>query len=58
MKRTVKVWDKPQEVEVYQVSKSVWSVVGTYMGKRIETKDRTESSALKRWSEAARYAGG
>lgn len=51
------VWDKPHKVEVHQQSKSVWIAVGEYMGARIETKDRTESTALKRWIEAARYRG-
>ena len=57
MKHTVLVWDKPQEVTVYQKSKSVWIAVGEYMGKRIETKDSSEGAAVKRWREAAQYRG-
>lgn len=56
--RTVLVWDKPQKVTVYQKSKSVWIAVGEYMGQRVETKDSSEGSALKRWAEAAKYRGG
>jgi hypothetical protein len=56
--RTVKVWEKVYVVHVYQRSKSVWEAVGDYEGERIETKDRSEATALKRWREAARYRGG
>jgi hypothetical protein len=51
------IWDEPHEVQVYQSSKSVWIAVGEYMGERIEVKDRSESTALKRWKDAARYKG-
>lgn len=57
MEHTVKVWDKPHEVSVYQKSKSVWIAVGTYMGQRLEVKGRTQSQALSAWREAARYKG-
>lgn len=57
MERQVMVWDKPCRVAVYQTSKSVWVAVGTYLGERIETKDRSEATALKRWKEAATYRG-
>ncbi len=53
----VYVWEKPYEISVYQKSKTVWIAVGEYMGERIEVKDRSESSALARWREAARYKG-
>jgi hypothetical protein len=52
------VWGHPFTVTVYQKSKSVWIAVGTYLGERIESKDRSEGSALMRWKEAARYKGG
>lgn len=55
---TVQVWNQPQQVIVYQKSKSVWIAVGTYLGERIEVKGRTESQALGSWREAARYKGG
>lgn len=55
---TVPVWNQPQQVTVYQKSRSVWVAVGTYMGERIEVKGRTESQALDSWREAARYKGG
>ena len=55
--RTVSVWGKQYEVAVDQLSKSVWRAVGNYEGHSIETKDRSESTALKRWQEAARYRG-
>jgi hypothetical protein len=54
---TVQVWNQPQQVTVYQKSRSVWVAVGTYMGERIEVKGRTESQALGSWREAARYKG-
>ncbi|HEX4761793.1 MAG TPA: hypothetical protein VFU87_03260 [Sphingomicrobium sp.] len=57
MERQVMVWDEPYRVAVYQQSKAVWIAVGMYKGERIETKDRTESTALKRWKEAATYRG-
>lgn len=53
----VTVWDKHYKVDVYQQSKSVWIAVGDYEGERVETKDRSQSTALKRWKEAARYRG-
>ena len=45
-------------VEAYQRSKSVWIAAGDYMDERIEVKDRSESAAIRRWAEAARYRGG
>jgi hypothetical protein len=57
MKRTVSVWDKPHEIDVYKKSKSVWVAVGEYMGERIEVKGRTETQAASAWREAARYKG-
>jgi hypothetical protein len=56
-KQTVRVWDKPHEIDVYQKSKSVWIAVGDYMGQRVEIKDRSLSSAAKAWAAAARYRG-
>ncbi|WP_167392201.1 hypothetical protein [Mesorhizobium sophorae] len=58
MDTTVEVWGKKVEVSVYQKSKTVWEAVGDYMGESIRTTDRTRSTALKRWKEAARYKGG
>lgn len=57
MEHTVSVWGRPETVEVYQKSKSVWVAVGDYMGQRVEVKDRGRGSALKRWQEAARSRG-
>ena len=54
---TVKVWEKPCEISVYQKSKTVWIAVGEYMGKRIETKGSSPSAAAAHWREAARYRG-
>jgi len=54
----VTVWNTTCPVTVYQKSKTVWIAVGDYMGERIETKDSSEGSTLKRWREAARYKGG
>jgi hypothetical protein len=53
----IKVWEKNYDVTVQQKSKSVWIASGEYMGKSLETKDRSASTALKRWQEAARYKG-
>ena len=58
MERTVEVWGKRVSVTVYQKSKSVWEAVGQYMDETIRTTDRSESTALKRWQEAAKYKGG
>lgn len=51
MEHTVKVWEQPQKVSVYQSSKTVWIAVGEYMGERVEVKGRTESQALSAWRE-------
>jgi hypothetical protein len=55
--RTVDVWGKPQTVEVFQKSKSVWVASGSYLGQPVEVQDRSAGAALKRWQEAARYRG-
>jgi hypothetical protein len=57
MERTVQVWGRPHLVSVEQRSKSVWIAFGDYMGQRIECKDRSPGSALKRWADAAKYRG-
>jgi hypothetical protein len=38
-----------------QLSKTVWRATGTYMGETHQTQDRTESTAIKRWREWARF---
>jgi hypothetical protein len=55
---TVTVWGRPQNVTLYQKSKTVWVAVGDYMGERVEVKDQSEGAALKRWGEAAKSRGG
>jgi hypothetical protein len=55
MKMRVMVWNDLVEIEVEQRSKSVWVASGEYLGKSYQTKDRTASTAAKRWAEAARY---
>jgi hypothetical protein len=52
--RTVSVWGRLPEVNVYQKSETVWVAVADYMGERIEAADQSEGAALKRWFEAAR----
>lgn len=54
---TVRVWGTPHKVTVYQKSKTVWIAVGEYRGERIEVKSQSQGSALKLWSETARYMG-
>jgi hypothetical protein len=53
----VQVWGKPYTITIVQQSKSVWIAVGDYMGDRLEAQGRSESTAAKRWAEAARYKG-
>lgn len=53
----VTVWDRPQVVETYQRSKTVWVASGTYMDQSVEVTGRTESAAVKLWRETARYKG-
>ena len=53
----VEVWGKSYTVITRQKSKSVWIAVGEYMGKRIEVKDRSKSTAIKAWRDAARFKG-
>ena len=57
MTHTVNVWGKPYEVTTARRSKSVWVCSGSYMGEHHSTQDRTESTAIKRWCEWARYKG-
>ncbi len=54
---TVEVWGKSYTVTTYQKSKTVWIAVGEYMGKRIEVKGRSKTTAIKRWQEATRFKG-
>ena len=49
LEHRVEVWGKRYTVITHQKSKSVWIAVGEYMGKRIEVKDRSEATAIKRW---------
>ncbi len=53
----VDVWGKSYDITVYQKSKSVWIATGDYMGRLIVVQDRTVSTAIKRWREAANYQG-
>ena len=57
MEHSVMVWGKPLLVSVYQKSKSVWVATGEYHGERLSTQDRSQSTALTRWREAAQYKG-
>ena len=57
MKRTVSVWGEDLEISVHQKSKSVWVASGSYMGRLLQTQDRSANTAIKRWQEAARYRG-
>jgi len=57
-KHIVTVHGQDYEVETFQEFKTVWSAAGTYEGGFIATADRSESTALQRWEEAAsRYLG-
>jgi hypothetical protein len=40
-------------VTVEQKSKMVWIATGDYLGRNIFVKNRTHTSALKRWVETA-----
>src|SRR5262245_2694303 len=54
---TVIVWGEPQEVIVRKVSKSHLVASGEYISEAKQTKDATESAAVKRWREWAEYKG-
>lgn len=58
MDRTVKVWDRQFVIQVVRQSKTVWVASGEYMGETISVKDRSASTATKRWRETATYRGG
>jgi hypothetical protein len=55
--RTVRVYDKPCTITITRTSKTVWIATGEYMGRRIEVKGRSESSAANGWVQAARDRG-
>lgn len=57
MKERVTVWGKPYEITVHKKSKSVWIAVGDYMDETLEVQDRSRSSAVKAWCDAAKYKG-
>lgn len=50
---TVVVYDERCEIYVYQKSKTVWIVDGSYNGHSFEAKGPSQSSAIARWK---RYA--
>jgi hypothetical protein len=52
IKQTVRVWDKPREITVYQESKSVWIAIGDDMDERVEVKASSASAAARHWQEA------
>jgi hypothetical protein len=54
----VTVWNTICTVTTDQMSKTVWRASGEYQGERCEVKDRSASTAIKRWKEWARYKGG
>ncbi len=57
VKRTAYVWEKPYTITIYQKTKSVWIVVGDYMGKPIQVKGGSEAAAKKLWEDAAKFKG-
>jgi hypothetical protein len=54
---TVSVWNERWKITVYQKSKTVWIAVGDYKGEPIEVKGSSERSAIRAWTDAARYRG-
>lgn len=54
----VTIWNEECELQADKMSKSVWRATGTYKGETYQTTDRTETTAVKRWIEWARYKGG
>ena len=57
IERTVSVWGRPHKVTVNRKSKTVYTVAGDYMGRSIEGKGSSPTSALRAWVDAARYLG-
>jgi hypothetical protein len=57
VEQTVHVYDEAHVITVHQRSPSVWIAVGDYMGKRIEGKGSSASSAASAWADAARFMG-
>ena len=57
MKRSVRVWEgeEPVEVTVVQKPKSVWIAVGTHMGKEVRVEGRTANNATAKWRDTAHY---
>ena len=56
-KHVVTSWDEKIEITVAQKSKSVWIAVGNHIGRIVEVKGRSESTAIALWRDAARYRG-
>jgi hypothetical protein len=57
IERKVTVLGKPCTLSVHRSTKTVWIAIGHYNGERIETKDRSMSSAINSWIKAAAYRG-
>lgn len=52
--RVVDLGDARCHVTVFRNSNGAWLASGNYLGEAITVRDRSESSALNRWREAAR----
>jgi len=57
MKRVVKVLGQAHEINVQRKYKTVWVVVGEYMGERIQVKGKTDTEAMAAWCDAVRHKG-
>jgi hypothetical protein len=55
MRHSLNILGEECEVSVTQRSKTVWVASGRIEGHYISTKDRSASSALRNWSDAARH---
>ena len=53
----VQVWGKSYIVWVSRLPKTVWEAVGEYMGQSLRVEDKTATTVLKRWREAATCKG-
>lgn len=57
MRHTVKVSDKEYTVNTVQKSPTQWTAGGDFNGESLYVQDRSETTALKRWSAVALTKG-
>lgn len=52
---TIQAYPETCQVHVYQRSKTVWVASGSFQGKTLQQKGRSEAAALRAWKDIAEW---